>query len=159
MKKEFWKWHRLKEQLNDRKRRVFFYEREIWFCSIGLNVGSEQDGKNAWFERPVLIFKKCNPDLFWGIPLTTKSKTGNWYFQFKIFYENSIPTENSAILHQIRIFDTKRLRRKMGVLNEKEFEVLVTQFQQLLPTRKLGIQSSLDTYGFPLASEVPDNRG
>ncbi len=31
----------------------------IW-CSIGINVGDEEDGKNELYERPVLVIKKFN---------------------------------------------------------------------------------------------------
>ena len=82
MKKEFWKWHRLKEQLNDRECQASFHEREIWFCSVGVNVGHEIDGKHEWFERPVLILSKLSNDTFWGIPLTTQPKEGRFYFKF-----------------------------------------------------------------------------
>jgi hypothetical protein len=37
-----------------------FREKEIWWCSIGINIGDEQDGKNELFERPVLILRKFN---------------------------------------------------------------------------------------------------
>ena len=35
-----------------------FHEREIWWCSIGVTLGDEQDGKNDLFERPVFSNKK-----------------------------------------------------------------------------------------------------
>lgn len=51
-----------------------FNEREIWWCSIGENIGFEGDGKNDMFERPVLILKKYNAEVFFGAPLTTSTK-------------------------------------------------------------------------------------
>jgi mRNA interferase MazF len=58
MKKDFRKWHFRKKLVHESKNIPYFYEREIWWCSIGLNVGYEQDGKNDNFERPVLVLKK-----------------------------------------------------------------------------------------------------
>ena len=75
MKKDFQKWHTKKteiERSNDI--RIFFHEREVWWCTIGSNVGFEQDGKGEKFARPVLIFKKFNKEIFWALPLSTKIK-------------------------------------------------------------------------------------
>src|SRR6266566_1019469 len=45
MPKDFAKWHTRKSEIDQREPRVFFHEREIWFCHLGANVGFEQDGK------------------------------------------------------------------------------------------------------------------
>ena len=59
-------WSKKKIEINNsNKYPRFFKEREIWWASIGSNVGSEEDGKNNDFERPVLILKKFNKDLNW----------------------------------------------------------------------------------------------
>ncbi len=42
--------------------------------SIGKNVGREQNGSGRDFERPVLIIKKWNNEMVWGVPLSTKQK-------------------------------------------------------------------------------------
>ena len=44
---------------------LIFHEREIWWSSIGLNVGDEEDGKNDLFERPVLVLRKFNNKVAW----------------------------------------------------------------------------------------------
>ena len=59
MEKDFDKWNSEKK-LVDKKtvnRDLFFYAREIWWCSAGLNIGVEADGKNENYERPFLIIK------------------------------------------------------------------------------------------------------
>ena len=63
MEKDFQKWHSEKEKLHARSNAPFFHEREIWWCSLGLNVGFEQDGKNDNFERPVLVLRRFNRDV------------------------------------------------------------------------------------------------
>ena len=47
-------WHRHKEQLHAQHHTPTFQEREIWWCSVGVNVGHEMDGKNQFYNRPVL---------------------------------------------------------------------------------------------------------
>ena len=50
------------------------HEREIWWCSLGVNVGHEEDGKNEQFERPALILKKWSNKTVIILPMTTKTK-------------------------------------------------------------------------------------
>lgn len=117
MSKDYLKWHRVKAQLNNRQDQPFFYEREIWFCGIGLNIGREQDGKHTWFERPVLILKKFNWETFWGIPLTTKFHLNSYYY-FRFLFNGQIIFAN---LSQLRLYDVKRILRKAGMMDEKNF--------------------------------------
>lgn len=38
-------------------RSLYFKERQIWWASIGQNIGVEANGKNKKYERPVIILK------------------------------------------------------------------------------------------------------
>lgn len=64
MKKDFLHWHNKKENINEKDKRAYFHEREVWWCSIGANVGYEQDGKGNDFTRPVLIIKGFSKEVF-----------------------------------------------------------------------------------------------
>ena len=75
----FDEWNIFKKRINVRNNQIFFHEREIWFVHLGKNVGHEQDGGSE-FLRPVIILKKFNQRLFWGIPLSMKKKEGKFYF-------------------------------------------------------------------------------
>ena len=75
--KDFLNWHRIKENIEFNNNRVYFHKREIWWCSLGVNVGFEQDGKGKNFARPVLIFKKFNKEIFWALPISAKIKIIN----------------------------------------------------------------------------------
>jgi mRNA-degrading endonuclease toxin of MazEF toxin-antitoxin module len=46
MEKDFWKWHSLKSEIEKQIPSPLFYEREIWWCSVGANVGAEEDGES-----------------------------------------------------------------------------------------------------------------
>ena len=61
-------WNSLKKDIDINNVDFSFSEKEIWWCSLGKNIGNEQDGKNRNFERPVLIFKKWNSEFFVGLP-------------------------------------------------------------------------------------------
>jgi mRNA-degrading endonuclease toxin of MazEF toxin-antitoxin module len=127
MKKDFQKWHTKKEFLQDEKVRAFFHEREVWFCSLGENVGFEQDGSGEEFLRPVVVIKKFNQEVCWGIPLTKNQKKGQYYFSFQLNDKTS-----TAILSQIRLIDSKRLQYKLGDLSEVDFIETRKRLTQLL---------------------------
>lgn len=81
MDKDFKTWHTKKSNIqNNTHVRVYFNEREIWWCSLGANIGYEQDGKGDDFMRPVIILKQFNKEVCWAIPLTTQIKNGRYYF-------------------------------------------------------------------------------
>jgi mRNA-degrading endonuclease toxin of MazEF toxin-antitoxin module len=124
--KDFERWHFEKEKINQSDVRSLFNEREIWFCAIGANVGSEQDGKGDHFLRPVLVFKKFNDEIFWGIPLTHSPKRDKYYFSLR---ENP---HSTAILSQIRLLDAKRLQWRMGRVDVRTFTALQHTFIRLI---------------------------
>ena len=78
MDKNFDDWNLVKKNLDKNDSSPTFQKREIWWCSIGLNIGHEENGKNKDYSRPVLIIRKFNNHIFWGIPLTTQIKEKNW---------------------------------------------------------------------------------
>ena len=123
MKKDFKKWMGLKAGIHNDKTRPFFHEREIWFSSLGENIGFEQDGSGENFRRPVLVLRKFNNEVVWVLPLTRTDKTGKYYF--RISPVDGAGNENGrasvVILSQIRLFDAKRLQYKIGDVKEDEF--------------------------------------
>jgi len=126
MEKDFDRWNEIKKSINDRENTPFFHEREVWWCSLGLNIGYEQDGGEK-FERPVLVVKKFNTDVLWILPLTMSEKRNKYYF--------SIPNrEGSAIvLSQLRLISAKRLERLMYKLSKGQFKKILAEVQQFFP--------------------------
>lgn len=134
MQKDFDKWNEKKKQADALSEQAFFHEREIWFCALGANVGFEQDGNGEDFQRPVVVVKKFNNEIFWGIPLTKlkkkiSKKVEKYYFIFS-FIEN---VQSAAILSQIRLIDGKRLSRLIGVLPINKFNELTKKLKKLIP--------------------------
>jgi len=126
--KDFDKWNELKKKLNifEKTKDFYFREREIWWCSLGVNVGFEQDGKNDLFERPVLIIKTFNKEVLWMVPLTSRRKKNKYYYEFD--YKGKPQT---IILSQIRLISSKRLLRKIWTFPRKDFKKvkeLITEF-------------------------------
>ena len=124
MEKDFDNWNNLKKNINNRDL-IYVSEREVWFCSVGLNVGSEQDGKNENYERPVLVIKKVTPNTLIGVPLTSNKKKGSWYIPIASM-------DSSAVITQIKLFDTRRLTRKMRLISVDEFELVKNAIKNYL---------------------------
>lgn len=83
--KDFDGWIIKKKEYHYRKTKPpMFKERDIWWASIGVNVGFEEDGKHEKFIRPVLVIKKFNRELFLGIPMSTKIKDNRYYVQVTV---------------------------------------------------------------------------
>lgn len=112
----FENWTKFKIRIHTAERILYFRQKEIWWTALGANVGFEQNGKNESFERPVLILRKFSKDMFLGVPLTSKTKTGMYYFDLT-------PTgiKSSAILSQVRLMSSKRLLRRIEFIPTETF--------------------------------------
>lgn len=119
--KDFQGWLVVKEKIHGHQSSLFRHEGEVWWSSIGCNIGSESDGKGKQFYRPVLIIKTWGPDLCLGIPLTSKIKEGRYYMNVSIIGRAS---EGFLMLSQIRVLDTKRLGRKMGSIHKDQLRLV-----------------------------------
>ncbi|OGI63848.1 hypothetical protein A2642_00840 [Candidatus Nomurabacteria bacterium RIFCSPHIGHO2_01_FULL_39_10] len=120
MEKDFQKWHKAKKELDKNLSRLFFHEREVWWCSTGLNIGFEQDGRGEYFARPILIFKKFNNEVFWAIPLNTKIKKGKFYVSIEL--GDGVP--RVVIISQLRLMDAKRLIDKMSTVSDDNYKLI-----------------------------------
>ena len=128
MSKKFDNWNDVKKSIEAKSQIAGFKEREIYWANIGENVGYEQCGKGDDFTRPVLVVKKFSKTMFFGVPLSTQPKEGSFYFEF-CFIENQIST---ALLVQAKMYDVKRLDKKIGMIKKDDFEKLKSQFGKLL---------------------------
>ena len=129
MKKDFEQWHKEKSSIHHEKTRPFFHVREVWFCSLGVNVGFEQDGGGEKYLRPALVLRKFNNEVLWALPFTKHKKEGKYYFQAKI---SDRDLESTVILSQIRLIDAKRLQYKIGDVSEEDFTEIKKRLRALL---------------------------
>lgn len=117
MFKDYNLWNVEKQKIDCRTQmNVYYAEREIWWCSVGINIGVEINGKNSKFERPVLILKKFNGLMLWVLPLTTKDKSKSIYY---VRVER--PTIAWVSLTQIKSISSLRLLRKVCTLSNEDF--------------------------------------
>ena len=130
LKEKFNNWNVKKQEIefSDRTDRVYFKEGQIWWCSVGQNVGSESFGKGEDFRRPILIFKKLSADLCVALPLTSKEKKGGSWFIDVTFDDKKA----WVLLYQIRVLNKKRFQRKIGELDDKDFLRVKQKLEKLL---------------------------
>lgn len=131
MDENFNKWNEVKKGVESENILVGFKNRDIFYMNMGKNIGYEQDGKGENFVRPVVIVKGFNRDIFFGIPLSTKLKESKFYYQFSFKKQDEVVT-NIALLSQMRLFSTKRLLNKIGVISTEDFKNLKDKFKVLI---------------------------
>ena len=127
MVKQFLAWIGLKERLhNIGDRPPLVSQGDIWWVSLGENVGSEINGKSKLFSRPVIIFKKLAHGFYFVIPTTTQIREGSWYVPFR-----HQEREMVACLHQARAIDYRRLSSKIGTLDDEDYTRIKSGFASL----------------------------
>jgi len=119
MLKDYKIWMPVKSEINNKELcPKGIKEREIWICNVGDNVGFEKDGKGNDFTRPVLILKVFSKRFCYIVPLSKTEKRGKYYYAF----DGNTGKTSVALLSQIRVIDTMRLRHKIGITDKKDFD-------------------------------------
>ena len=111
--KDFDGWNKKKKKLDALNQDCIFFEKQIWWSKIGINVGSEQNGKGEDFTRPVYILTKINSKTFIGIPLTSILREDDVHISFYFNYDFS-----TALISQIKLYDKKRLVKFIGITSD-----------------------------------------
>jgi len=135
MTEKYNNWNVLKQKINNKKETLFFRERDIYFISVGQNIGQESYGKKELFLRPVLVYRKLSHTSFVGIPLTSKEKEGSYYFSFN-YTKDKLST---AMFNNIRVYDMKRADYKSGIIKVSDFEKLkekLSYFLNITPLKR-----------------------
>ena len=118
IKINFTNWIKLKIKIHLSKPNIdYFRDGQIWWASLGQNIGSEENGKNINFERPVLILKRINMQTFWALPISTQIQEGKYRHTFE-----RKGKKYSIKLSQIRLISKKRLIRFVCDISENDFE-------------------------------------
>jgi mRNA interferase MazF len=119
MEKDFDTWNEAKKKTNEAEFTDFVHTREVWWCSLGINIGYEQDGKHNTFERPILVLRKFNKDIVLAVPLTTSIKHNPYNVIFT--HEGQ---EHAAVISQVRLISTRRLKRYMYKMSSDIFKTI-----------------------------------
>jgi mRNA interferase MazF len=131
MEKDFDRWNEIKKRLaHDAPLPAAFPKNgEVWMCTLGKNLGREQNGGPGDFSRPVLVIKKFNNEMFWVVPLSTKQKPLDFYFN----YSDPSGAPVAAVLAQLRLVSINRFRGDMYVLPATLLRDLRARLRAFLP--------------------------
>lgn len=104
---------------------------ELWFANLSPVKGSEQAGM-----RPVVIISGnlLNTHLNTVIcfPLTTKIKHYKGDVVLEPTKENGLSTTSEILTHHIRSISKDRLSKRMGVIEEKDVQLLKKYLNEIL---------------------------
>ena len=96
----------------------FSRARGIRWCSLGINVGFEQDETSDLYRRPVLVIKRFSLHVCLVVPLTASTKKNPCHINVGVIDGR----EASVIVSQIRLIDTKRLHDRLAIFDRRKFE-------------------------------------
>jgi mRNA interferase MazF len=130
-KKRHNNWNDFKKILEDIDIFIPFKEREIWWAALGVNIGTEIDGKGENFERPIIIIKKFNKEQMLAVPLSRVKipKTGIHV----PLYHWALDAQSTGIITQLQTVNNRRLLRFIGILPRDQFSILVKAVDNILP--------------------------
>ena len=90
---------------------------------------------------------KYNCNMFLGIPLTIQLKENRYYFTFSYKNKSEKEIKNAALLSQIRVYDTKRVKYKSGVIAKDDFMSLHLKLLEV---------NRPDASNFPIKGKSPE---
>ena len=128
MEKDFDAWNTKKKQTHHADTSVLFYEREVWWTHVGVNVGVEIDGRHELFLRPVVIVRKFNKNMALVVPTTAKDKDGKYYFAVS----GEDKKRYITCVSQLKNISAKRLYRKIGTISVRDYQGLVEHLSRMI---------------------------
>ncbi len=131
MMEKFLNWFRKKTHISQQTLPADFHVSvgEIWWCSLGENVGIEINGKGDNYLRPVLILKVFNRQHVWVVPLSSQEQS---QFHIKI---SSLSTSVTIVVSQLRAVSTLRLFRYVNTISVDDFHFITDSIIELLKYR------------------------
>ena len=122
--KDFISWFKIKKNLNEKNKDCKENIRygEIRWVSIGVNIGSEIDGKGNDFARPCLILHVSGKDLVLIAPITSKNKKIPGSFPF--IWGKNAEHKDFIYINQIRTISKNRILKRCGKISENKIKYI-----------------------------------
>jgi len=119
--KDFDGWNNLKKKVNDEKdHSSAFRVGEIRWAVLGVNIGSEIDGKGESFNRPCVIVDSFSDKLVLVFPMSTKNKTTAGYVQIVLQDGKTV----SVCIHQAKTISPKRILKRITTISRDKVQEL-----------------------------------
>jgi len=116
--KDFDAWNIKKKLLDKKEVKLYYHTREIWWCYIGMNIRTEQNGDQEKFLRPVVIIRGFGQDSCLVVPLTTSQREHKMRVDVGVVDGKRA----KANLSQMRVIDTNRLLEKICFMEKDKYK-------------------------------------
>lgn len=111
---------KIKQKLDVASENIYVRAGEIRWVSIGVNVGSEIDGKGPSFTRPCLILHVIGGSLALIVPFTSQKKANKqFYHHIELGHFKSY-----LCLSQMRVVSQKRIFQRIKKMPAEQFKQL-----------------------------------
>jgi mRNA interferase MazF len=121
-------WTKKKIHIHASDIRNFPRERQIWWASLGQNIGVEVNGKNEMFERPVLVIKRYSEDASLVVPISSAIREDIYHVSFI----NHKGENNAVNLSQVRSISSKRFIRKIGKMSVLDYSGIKERLREII---------------------------
>lgn len=133
---EFSEWTREKANLryNGQFPKFPIYNNFIYWCNLGINVGSEQNKL-----RPVLVLKTSqNSPICSVLPLTTKRLQDKFWFHIDLEeIDSTVLVEQLKVVSKIRITTPYRRKGQLVTISKSDWNKINLQLENLYRLRPL----------------------
>lgn len=133
---EFSKWTKEKANLryNGQLPKFPIYNNFIYWCNLGINVGSEQNKL-----RPVLILKTSkNSPICTILPLTSKRLQDKFWFHIDLDeIDSTVLVEQLKVVSKLRIVEPYRKKGKIVTISKNDWYKINSQLENLYKLRPL----------------------
>ncbi|MEN7981905.1 MAG: type II toxin-antitoxin system PemK/MazF family toxin [Nanoarchaeota archaeon] len=105
-----------------------FAKGDIYLVDL-FGQGHEQQGC-----RPVIIYSEKNSNIVSIIPLTTNKSALKYHFTYNVksSKENKLNEDSIALVFQLRIIDYRKIKNKLGNLEEIHLNEIDKQIKDML---------------------------
>lgn len=124
--KSFDKWNIVKKRIDKEEKTAFCRAGEIRWASVGVNVGSEMDGKGESFNRPCLIADVFSDRLALVFPMTTSTKKSVGYIPFILSDGRKV----SICVHQARTISPKRIMKRVQIVSASKLKEIKSEYKK-----------------------------
>ena len=124
--KRFDKWSEVKKHLDKAECKEFCRAGEIRWVSLGVNIGSEMDGKGDTFNRPCLVADVFSNKLALVFPMTTSIKKSPGYVPFTLADGKIV----SVCIHQARTVSPRRILKRIQAVSRPKLQVIKDQYKK-----------------------------
>lgn len=115
--KDFGAWAKVAQRVEQHSYPAHIQVGAVYWCHLGINIGSELLGKGPEFTRPVLILAKPSERFAIIVPLTSRNHHGAHYIELNIAGK----LDYLALGH-ITTIDTKRIIDFIDEVDEQTFK-------------------------------------